>query len=531
MSTMPKSRDAFRTISEVADWLETPAHVLRFWESKFSQVKPVKRAGGRRYYRPADMELLGGIKKLLHEDGMTIKGVQKLLREQGVRYVASLSPQTVDGSAIGTLVEDAPYAEVEAVETVVPFARSATQPAPQPAATPAPAAAQPEEEDQTQMARKSTAGGAQPPADDAQLSFAGWDDPAAQSQAAADDALVEDDSPEWDAPAAETGAAMPDEAALAAEAGIDLADLPDAETPVAAEDAMDAGAQGFDGADMVLAEDDGVPTAHDVSEAVDVTDEALDALDMAAVDGAEADDAPFALDADEDEALGDDAATLDADFDATDSEAALPEGDADAAMNDLDGAPAEMALSNIEGEIAEVALADEGDDMTDALADTDLADGLDGTAEFAEGRDDDGADDGDPAAAIAPETGGKDASFAADMPDLDEDNSDLAAADDDEPGADAAIGAEWDEPEIAAAAEPEPAPAAMTPRFDETDPQVPLRARLDPGTLRVRPGPLGHISRIERLSPEQARLLADHLTALRRQADRLSQARGQAPER
>jgi Predicted transcriptional regulators len=87
-----KSPDAFRTISEVADWLETPAHVLRFWESKFTQVKPVKRAGGRRYYRPADMQLLGGIKRLLHDDGMTIKGVQKLLREHGVRHVAALSP-------------------------------------------------------------------------------------------------------------------------------------------------------------------------------------------------------------------------------------------------------------------------------------------------------------------------------------------------------------------------------------------------------------------------------------------------------
>ncbi len=71
---MEKSRDAFRTISEVADWLGTPTHVLRFWESRFSQVKPVKRAGGRRYYRPADMELLGGIKKLLHDDGLTIRG-------------------------------------------------------------------------------------------------------------------------------------------------------------------------------------------------------------------------------------------------------------------------------------------------------------------------------------------------------------------------------------------------------------------------------------------------------------------------
>lgn len=124
---MPKSRDAFRTISEVAEWLDTPAHVLRFWESKFSQVKPVKRAGGRRYYRPADMELLGGIKRLLHDDGMTIKGVQKVLREQGVRHVAALASQPVDEDAAvenGALIEDAPYAEVpleEAEESVVAF--------------------------------------------------------------------------------------------------------------------------------------------------------------------------------------------------------------------------------------------------------------------------------------------------------------------------------------------------------------------------------------------------------------------------
>ena len=88
---MDKSPDAFRTISEVSEWLETPAHVLRFWESRFTQLKPVKRAGGRRYYRPADMALLGGIKKLLHDDGLTIRGVQKILREQGVRHVAALS--------------------------------------------------------------------------------------------------------------------------------------------------------------------------------------------------------------------------------------------------------------------------------------------------------------------------------------------------------------------------------------------------------------------------------------------------------
>jgi DNA-binding transcriptional MerR regulator len=94
---MPKSADAFRTISEVANWLETPAHVLRFWESKFSQVKPVKRAGGRRYYRPADMLLLGGIKKLLHDDGMTIKGVQKILREHGVKHVSDMSQSLEEG--------------------------------------------------------------------------------------------------------------------------------------------------------------------------------------------------------------------------------------------------------------------------------------------------------------------------------------------------------------------------------------------------------------------------------------------------
>ena len=105
---MTKSPDAFRTISEVADWLGIQAHVLRFWESKFVQVKPVKRAGGRRYYRPSDMLLLGGIKKLLHDDGLTIKGVQRMLRENGVSHVSELSQsldenaRPVDGSADAT---------------------------------------------------------------------------------------------------------------------------------------------------------------------------------------------------------------------------------------------------------------------------------------------------------------------------------------------------------------------------------------------------------------------------------------------
>ena len=82
-----KSPAAFRTISEVANELEVPQHVLRFWESKFSQVRPLKRGGGRRYYRPEDVELLRRIRALLYDDGYTIKGVQKLLRENGRRPV------------------------------------------------------------------------------------------------------------------------------------------------------------------------------------------------------------------------------------------------------------------------------------------------------------------------------------------------------------------------------------------------------------------------------------------------------------
>ncbi|MEX0924299.1 MAG: MerR family transcriptional regulator [Rhodovibrionaceae bacterium] len=80
-----KSPTAFRTISEVSDHLEVPQHVLRFWETKFAQVRPMKRGGGRRYYRPEDVELLRRIRKLLYADGYTIKGVQKLLREGAVK--------------------------------------------------------------------------------------------------------------------------------------------------------------------------------------------------------------------------------------------------------------------------------------------------------------------------------------------------------------------------------------------------------------------------------------------------------------
>lgn len=129
---MAKSPEAFRTISEVAEWLGTPAHVLRFWESRFAQVKPVKRAGGRRYYRPADMELLGGIKQLLHEDGMTIRGVQKLLRTEGVRHVASFS-MPLDAE-VADAARQAPVSDNPAIQP-----QSATPPD-TPAAPDAPAA-------------------------------------------------------------------------------------------------------------------------------------------------------------------------------------------------------------------------------------------------------------------------------------------------------------------------------------------------------------------------------------------------------
>ena len=85
-----KSAQAFRTISEVADLLDIPAHVLRFWETRFTQIQPVKRGGGRRYYRPEDISLLRGIQDLLHVQGMTIKGVQKVLKERGLKHVMGI---------------------------------------------------------------------------------------------------------------------------------------------------------------------------------------------------------------------------------------------------------------------------------------------------------------------------------------------------------------------------------------------------------------------------------------------------------
>jgi DNA-binding transcriptional MerR regulator len=122
-----KSAAAFRTISEVAAELDVPPHVLRFWESKFSQIKPLKRGGGRRYYRPEDIELLRRIRTLLYRDGYTIKGVQKLLRAPGVRAVAA------DEAGAGAEPEAAAPAPTSV--TAVPSA-PLTAPAPAAAASP-----------------------------------------------------------------------------------------------------------------------------------------------------------------------------------------------------------------------------------------------------------------------------------------------------------------------------------------------------------------------------------------------------------
>lgn len=90
-SVPAKAQDAYRTISEAAELLDLPQHVLRFWEGKFTQIKPLKRSGNRRYYRPADVETLLAIKKLLHDNGYTIRGVQKLFKEQGLRSTVAMA--------------------------------------------------------------------------------------------------------------------------------------------------------------------------------------------------------------------------------------------------------------------------------------------------------------------------------------------------------------------------------------------------------------------------------------------------------
>lgn len=115
---MEKSPDAFRTISEAAEELDLPQHVLRFWETRFSQIKPLKRGGGRRYYRPDDVQLLKGIRHLLYDQGFTIKGVQRILKEQGARHVIAIGET---GSTMPIAAQPQPVAE-EAGDSDIPNA-------------------------------------------------------------------------------------------------------------------------------------------------------------------------------------------------------------------------------------------------------------------------------------------------------------------------------------------------------------------------------------------------------------------------
>lgn len=115
---MEKSPEAFRTISEVATDLDVPQHVLRFWESKFSQIRPMKRGGGRRYYRPQDVDLLRGIRHLLYGEGYTIRGVQKILRENGIAHV--IENATEEGRARMAAAETAALAVSETDVDIYP---------------------------------------------------------------------------------------------------------------------------------------------------------------------------------------------------------------------------------------------------------------------------------------------------------------------------------------------------------------------------------------------------------------------------
>ena len=108
---MEKAPDAFRTISEVAEDLDVPQHVLRFWESRFAQIRPMKRGGGRRYYRPDDIDLLRGIRHLLYGQGYTIRGVQRILREQGPRFVQAVWQEGAPQPPVGHGREEADRVE------------------------------------------------------------------------------------------------------------------------------------------------------------------------------------------------------------------------------------------------------------------------------------------------------------------------------------------------------------------------------------------------------------------------------------
>ena len=120
---MDKAPDAFRTISEVADDLKVPQHVLRFWESRFAQIKPMKRAGGRRYYRPDDVDLLRGIHHLLYGAGYTIRGVQRILRDQGSKFVQGVWQADAQLRPLPDAEPETEFAPIEHPAAEMPSAR------------------------------------------------------------------------------------------------------------------------------------------------------------------------------------------------------------------------------------------------------------------------------------------------------------------------------------------------------------------------------------------------------------------------
>ena len=149
---MDKAVDAFRTISEVAEDLDLPQHVLRFWETKFTQIKPLKRGGGRRYYRPDDVDLLRGIRYLLYGQGYTIKGVQRIIKDHGPKAIVAawielsaqeaaadtkIAPVTVDTADRQQLAETSVVSEA-LFASVQTLAEDDEQPEPAPAGEPAP---------------------------------------------------------------------------------------------------------------------------------------------------------------------------------------------------------------------------------------------------------------------------------------------------------------------------------------------------------------------------------------------------------
>ena len=150
-----KTAEALRTIGEVAELLGVQTHVLRFWEGRFPQIRPIKGTGGRRYYRPSDIALMRSIRWLLHDEGMTIRGVQKLLRERGVRHVAGLA----DGAAEGVPLAVPPVRQAEVHKLVV-----AAAPAERASSGPRQSRPRPQRMDAEQLALPGFPNDAPPPA-------------------------------------------------------------------------------------------------------------------------------------------------------------------------------------------------------------------------------------------------------------------------------------------------------------------------------------------------------------------------------